>query len=77
MSTKDSLIQEIMNQPEPLLREVQHYLAFLLELEKRSNAPNGTVSTWPDGYFEATAGAFENEPFERPAQLAFEKRQDW
>jgi hypothetical protein len=77
MSTKDSLVQEIMNQPESVLREVQHYLAFLIELENRSDTGNALVSTWPDRYFEATAGAFENESFERPAQLAFERRQDW
>ena len=37
----------------------------------------GTPESWPRGYFEKTAGAFANEPFERPPQLPFEKREEW
>jgi len=33
--------------------------------------------SWPRDYFEKTAGAFANEPFERPPQLPFEKREEW
>jgi hypothetical protein len=32
---------------------------------------------WPHDYFEKTAGAFADEPFERPPQLPFEKREEW
>ncbi|MFO0068423.1 MAG: antitoxin family protein [Pirellulaceae bacterium] len=32
---------------------------------------------WPDGYFESTAGAFENEPFERPKQGSLPNRGNW
>jgi len=32
---------------------------------------------WPAGFFEATAGAFANEPFERPPQGSFETRDQW
>ena len=79
MSTREALIQEIEKLPEPVLREVRHYLAFLLELERRESNGKAAQPTdsWPEGYFERTAGAFAGEPFERPPQLPFEKREEW
>jgi hypothetical protein len=78
MSTREALIQEILKQPDSLLRELQHYLAFLIELERKESKGNShSQSAWPEGYFEKTAGAFANEPFERPPQLPFEKREEW
>jgi predicted DNA-binding antitoxin AbrB/MazE fold protein len=32
---------------------------------------------WPDGYFQQTAGAFANEPYERPSQGTKPRRDDW
>jgi hypothetical protein len=32
---------------------------------------------WADGYFEATAGAFAQEPFDRPDQGALPNRGKW
>ncbi|MCU0708454.1 MAG: antitoxin family protein [Pirellula sp.] len=32
---------------------------------------------WPDCYFETTAGAFANEPFDRPDQGALPNRGKW
>lgn len=32
---------------------------------------------WPEGYFQQTAGAFADEPFERPAQGAMPNRGEW
>ena len=32
---------------------------------------------FPEGYFAATAGCFENEPFERPEQLPDTIRETW
>ena len=32
---------------------------------------------WPEGYFQQTAGAFANEPFERPSQGTMPRRDDW
>ncbi len=79
MSTRDALIQELMKQPEQVLREVQHYLDSLVEHESHNG--NGTKpkvsSAWPEKYFERTAGAFAGESFERPPQLPFEKREEW
>jgi hypothetical protein len=79
MSTREALIQEILKQPEPVLRELQHYLASLVEHQQ--NRTNGisapAAETWPAGYFQKTAGAFAGEPLERPPQLPFEKRQEW
>jgi len=73
------LIEEILKQPEPVLREVQHYLAYLV-----ANQQGGSVqvsgsgrNTWPNDYFEQTAGAFAEERFERSPQLPFEKREYW
>ena len=79
MSTREALIQEILKQPDSLLRELQHYLTFLVELQqKESNGgPGHSQAHWPEGYFQKTAGAFANERFERPDQLPFEKRQEW
>ncbi len=77
MSTRDALIQELMKQPEKVLRDVRRYLESLTGHE--SNGGNGasTSAVWPERYFEHTAGAFANEPFERPSQLPFEKREEW
>jgi hypothetical protein len=78
MSTRDALIQELMKQPEPVLREVQHYLDSLVEHESpNGNGAKSQASVWPEKYFERTAGAFAGEPFERPPQLPFEKREEW
>ena len=32
---------------------------------------------WPDCYFEATAEAFEKEPFDRPDQGVLPNREKW
>jgi hypothetical protein len=32
---------------------------------------------YPAGYFEATAGSFQDEPLERPPDLPFETRETW
>jgi tetrahydromethanopterin S-methyltransferase subunit B len=74
MSTREALIQKIQQQPEWIVDEVDRYLAYLAE----SLQPEKTkTNTWPPGYFEETAGVFANEPFERPPQLPFEKREKW
>ncbi len=79
MSTREALIQEILKQPEPVLRELQHYLAFLAEHQKKgaNETPTPATEAWPAGYFQKTAGAFAGEPLERPPQLPFEKREEW
>jgi hypothetical protein len=43
MSTREALIQEILKQPESLLRELQHYLAFLVDLQQKES--NDSLST--------------------------------
>lgn len=75
MSTFESLTRELERQPEEVLQEVRNYLAVLIAngRDARQTQRNG----WPEGYFEEFAGAFENEPFERPAQLPLEKREQW
>ena len=72
MSIREQLIQEIERQPEPVLRELQQYFSHLIHLQ---NLPS--ESDWPPGYFQSTAGAFADEPFERPSQLPMETRQNW
>ena len=67
------MIQEINKQPEELLREVQHFMAFLVEQRSRESTANG----WPENYFGRTAGAFADEPLQRPPQLPFEQREEW
>jgi|1185.fasta_scaffold102334_2 hypothetical protein len=76
MSTREALIQEILKQPEDVLRELQEYLKFLLEAQKQ-NSDTGASTVWPQGHFDSTAGAFANEAFDRSPQLPFEKRTDW
>src|ERR1051325_6203781 len=39
MSAREALIREILKQPEPLLRELRNYLAFLVE--RGQHGPNG------------------------------------
>ena len=79
MSTREILIQELLKQPEPVLREIQHYLAFLLERQTSgtNGAPSPAADAWPAGYFQKTAGSFATDPLERPPQLPFEKREEW
>jgi hypothetical protein len=78
MSTRDALIQELMRQPEPVLQKMRQHLDALVRLEgQNGNSNRGTKSGWPQEYFKHTAGAFAGEVFERPAQLPFEKREDW
>ena len=67
------MIQEINKQPEALLREVQQFMAFLVDQHRREHAAND----WPERYFDRTAGAFAGEPLERPPQLPFEQRKEW
>ncbi len=47
MSAQEMLIEEIKRQPEPVLREVLHYLKFL-ERQRQKDAPMDTVvaDTW-------------------------------
>jgi hypothetical protein len=79
MSPRDALIREIMKLPEPLLRELRTYLDYLIGRQafEANPANESTARDWPKGYFERTAGAFANEPLERPAQLPAEKRDPW
>ena len=79
MSTREALIHEILRQPEPVLRELQHYLDFLAEHQKKgaNGTPTPGAEAWPAGYFQKTAGAFAGEQLERPPQLPFEKREEW
>jgi len=41
--------------------------------EKRKNG----AATWPVGFWERIRADWGNEPFERPPQGNFEKREDW
>jgi hypothetical protein len=47
MSTREILIEEIKHQPEPVLRELRHYLNFL-KLQHATEAPMDSVTadTW-------------------------------
>ena len=74
MSAKEALIQEIMKQPDPVVKELHLYLSALVQ---RKNDASTSSKSWPKGYFEHTAGAFHDEPLERPVQLPNEKREEW
>jgi hypothetical protein len=56
-----------------LTSAVNEVLAKFRPLKSRDPGDNG----WPAGYFEATAGAFAEEPFERPEQREPQTREDW
>jgi hypothetical protein len=75
MSTREALIREIEKQPEPILVEIQQYLAFLIAQGPTANGSK--ANAWPSGYFERTAGAFAQEGFERPEQPPIEQREEW
>jgi hypothetical protein len=47
MSTQEILLEEIKRQPEPVLRELRHYLDFL-KLQRATEAPMDSVvaDTW-------------------------------
>jgi hypothetical protein len=47
MSTREILLEEIKNQPEPVLRELQHYLDFLKRRHESEAPMDGLVAgTW-------------------------------
>jgi hypothetical protein len=48
-----------------------------LVLAAHGTPPKELKSSWPAGYFEATAGAFAGEIFERPPQGSFPNRDVW
>jgi hypothetical protein len=79
MSTREALIQEILKQPEPLLREIRQYVAFLAKQQESETKGTSSLpaAAWPADYFQKTAGAFADEPLERPPQLPFQNREDW
>jgi hypothetical protein len=77
MNTREALIEAIGTQPEPLLLEVQHYLEFLVTRQGAPLAAPGQGDRWPERYFERTAGAFADEPFERPVESPLEQRDEW
>ncbi|MCU0721094.1 MAG: antitoxin family protein [Pirellula sp.] len=47
-----------------------------VEVEFEPRVVDKSVS-WPDRYFETTAGAFAKEPFDRPDQGALPNRGEW
>ena len=51
---------------EQIVREV------LLMAEKKQN-----LAAWPAGFWECIRADWGTEPFERPPQGEFEKREDW
>ena len=78
MSTRDALIQELMKQPESVLLAMRQQLDSLIKRGAHNgNGAKAAAEAWPQKYFERTAGAFVGEPLERPAQLPFEKREEW
>jgi hypothetical protein len=47
MSTQEILLEEIKHQPEPVLRELRHYLDFLKRLHEAEASMDGVVAdTW-------------------------------
>ena len=45
-----------------------------LHLAEKKNA---NASSWPVGFWQSIRADWGNEPFERPPQGEFEKREDW
>lgn len=47
MSTREILLEEVKNLPEPVLRELQHYLDFLKRQQETEAPMDGVVAdTW-------------------------------
>jgi hypothetical protein len=47
MSTQEILLEEIKHQPEPVLRELRHYLDFLKRKHETETSMEGVVAdTW-------------------------------
>jgi hypothetical protein len=58
-------------------KNLENLVRDALVLAAQGAAPRETESGWPAGYFEATAGAFAGEIFERPPQGSFPNRDVW
>ena len=57
-------------------KQAENLALIVLEAIKKiekGNLPKG----WPEGYFEATAGSFADEPLERAAQGELPQRDQW
>lgn len=66
-----------LSQLDPARAEQVHRLVHeALALVAHSEA-NGDRSAWPAGYFERTAGALQDEQFDRPDQGSSPTRENW
>jgi hypothetical protein len=51
--------------------------AQVIPLAEPTLLPRAPSTTWPDEYFEQTAGTLAGEPFERSPQGDLPNREDW
>jgi hypothetical protein len=73
-STKDRLITEINNTPDPLLQEVLDFVLFINQKYPQSKliTPKG----WQPGFFEEVIGGWEGEKLVRDIQPDYEQREE-
>ena len=58
-------------------KNLENLVRDALVLAAQTAPSQETAAGWPAGYFEATAGAFAGEIFERPPQGTFPQRDEW
>ena len=71
-SESDDRLAQVDDETRAHLEGVVRELLATVDQQARSD-----MSTWPEGYFDETAGALADEPIERPLQGDVEPRVSW
>jgi hypothetical protein len=64
----DDLADAVKRKADAAGLTVSRYLADLVQRE--------VAGDWPEGFFDRVVGGWQGQPLERPAQGAFEQRED-
>ncbi len=78
--TQIAELREVLRKMQIQLNEIDRGLLSLAgsgKVASNISTDAGNADTWPDRYFERTAGAFADIPFERPPQPPVQTRSEW
>jgi len=74
MSARTMLIEELARAPEAVARELLVHLRKIMPVE---SVKNQAVQDHFESYWNQFYGAFEGAEWREPAELPFERREDW
>mgnify|MGYP000974470930 CR=1 FL=1 len=76
MSARDILLYELQRQPDSVASKLLEYLHTLVPETSQTGGPSPERSDF-SSHWNRFYGAFEGEPWEEPAELPVEKREEW